>query len=133
MPPQFVSGRAYSTSFFQSSLPSARAKQRRLRTVPRLLAWVGKIRSRQTTGVELPAWASGTFHLTLSLSLHVTGRFFSKQTPCPVGPRQAGQLSAWAAAVLRASRAETARQRGILFSGAEGRRVLSAQAGHGAV
>src|SRR5438552_14813532 len=65
--------------------------------------------SPQTTGVELPWWASGTFHFTFSLPLHLRGTFFSSHWPCPVGPRQAGQLSARATAAS-ASAARTAEQ-----------------------
>src|SRR4051794_14905885 len=104
-------------SFCHRILPSARAKQSRLRMVPSffsfgstfpfasflgfgsLLAWVRKILSPQTTGVELPGNSSGVFHRTFSLPLHRRGRFVSAQCPWPVGPRQAGQLSARAVVV----------------------------------
>src|SRR5262249_32738249 len=50
--------------------------------------------SPQTTGVELPGWASGTFHFTFSVLLHLRGTPFSWQSPCPDGPRHAGQSAA---------------------------------------
>src|SRR6185295_5188697 len=96
---QFCSCSEYLTSFFQSCLPSARSKHRMLRSPPPLLAMVRKILSFQTIGVELPGCSSLTFHLTFSLALHVIGTFFSKQYPCPVGPRHAGQSSATAMAL----------------------------------
>src|SRR5262245_10279611 len=95
---QFTSWWGYATSFCQSCLP-ARSKHSRLRTVPSLLAWVRKMRSPQMTGVPLPGWASLTFHLTFSFGPHFNGTSFSEQWPCPVGPRQAGQLSPAASAV----------------------------------
>src|SRR5688572_19407159 len=105
---QFFSFSGYGTSFCQRSLPSARARHRRLRTVPPWLAWVRKMRSPQRTGVELPGYSSGTFHLTFSLGPHVNGRPFSVEWPWPVGPRHAGQLSARAttAEQSNASRAQ---------------------------
>src|SRR3954465_13273644 len=56
-------------------------------------------------GVEFPWSSSLIFHLTFSLSDHFIGTSFSAQWPCPVGPRQAGQLSAGAAAAVATSRA----------------------------
>src|SRR5262245_7325499 len=69
------------------------------------------MRSPQTMGVELPWLASLIFHLTLSLSDHFSGTFFSLQWPWPVGPRQAGQLSAGATAAKGSSRARKAARR----------------------
>src|SRR5262245_40330442 len=106
---------SYVTSFCHRTLPSARARQSRLRIVPSLLpfgstfpfssffgfeslfAWVRKILSPQTIGVEYPGNSRGTFHFTFSLLLHLSGRFFSEECPCPVGPRHAGQFSPRAA------------------------------------
>src|SRR5262249_39002508 len=63
-------------------------------------------------GVELPGCASFTFHLTLSLPFHLRGKSFSKQKPCPVGPRQAGQLSAAAdGAIARQASSRTVGRR----------------------
>src|ERR1043166_6306780 len=99
---QLRSFSANSTSFFQSWLPLARSKQMRLRTLPPRFAMVRKTRSPQITGVELPGCSSLIFHLTFCLSLHLVGRSFSAQYPCPVGPRQGGQLLA-ATAVVKTS------------------------------
>src|SRR5436190_22210954 len=76
---QFVSFSEYDTSFCHRTLPSARAKQMRLRSLPPRLACVTKTLSPQTTGVELPWFASGTFHFTFFWLLppHSTGTFFS--------------------------------------------------------
>src|SRR5436190_639597 len=79
IPDQFCSLSGYSTSLFQSCLPSARSKQIRLRTVPPLLARVRKIRSSQMIGVELPGCGSLIFHLTFSFGPHFVGTSFSKQ------------------------------------------------------
>jgi hypothetical protein len=47
-------------------------------------------------GVELPANGSFTFQRTFSVALQVSGRFFSSETPEPLGPRQPGQFAALA-------------------------------------
>ena len=45
-----------------------------------------KTRSPQMIGVELPAEGSLTFQPTFSVPLHLIGRFFSSDTPIPLGP-----------------------------------------------
>ncbi|NDA67395.1 MAG: hypothetical protein EBY09_12275, partial [Verrucomicrobia bacterium] len=52
-----------------------------------------KILSPKTTGEACPG-GQGVFQVTFSVALHFMGRFFSSETPSPVGPRQAGQLAA---------------------------------------
>src|SRR4051794_24363620 len=78
---QLRSFSAYLTSFCQSSLPSPRARHKRLRTLPPLFAWVRKILSPQITGVELPWSVSAIFHLTFSLALQVRGTWVSALKP----------------------------------------------------
>src|SRR5262245_45716828 len=58
------------------------------------MAWVMKIRSLQTIGVELPRSGSATRQRTFSFVLQRKGRFVSRQIPLPSAPRHAGQLSA---------------------------------------
>src|ERR1043166_2665897 len=53
-----------------------------------------KTRSPQTMGVELPRSGKDVLQRTFSVALHRVGRFFSKETPVPCGPRHCGQLSA---------------------------------------
>jgi hypothetical protein len=50
-------------------------------------------------GDEWPRPAMGVFHLTFLVDDHSAGRFFSVDTPWPVGPRHPGQLVAPAVAV----------------------------------
>src|SRR6476646_5939305 len=88
-----------------------------------LLAWVRKILSPQTTGVELPGNSSGAFQRTFSLPLHLSGTFVSAQWPCPVGPRHAGQLSARALA----GRAMALRRVVMAIARAEGMAGLRAE------
>src|SRR5439155_25363293 len=58
-----------------------------------------KIRSPQSTGVELPPSGSDTLQRTFFVALHSTGRFFSFVTPAPsTPPRHDGQWAAPAAA-----------------------------------
>src|SRR5260370_40520872 len=84
----------YWVSCFHWSLPSARAKHFAARLVLFSVAWVMKIRSPQTPGVELPGSGNSTFQRTFSVALHLSGRFFSGEWPLPSGPRHAGQLPA---------------------------------------
>src|SRR5262245_59949432 len=115
-------------SFCQMVFPSARDRRMRLRTVPLLLrrestfpfssffgfgslfAWVRKILSPQMIGVEYPGNSSGIFHFTFSLLLHLSGRFFSVECPCPVGPRHAGQFSPRAVAARASARPKSIMQ-----------------------
>src|SRR5262245_22949169 len=69
-----------------------------VRRLPFSRACVRKTRSPQTMGEELPPSGKGVFQRMFSVALHLTGRFFSGECPCPSGPRQAGQLPAAAAA-----------------------------------
>src|SRR5262249_29792311 len=64
-------------------------------------AWVMKICSFQTIGVELPRSGSVTRQRTFSFVLHRKGRLASRQIPLPFAPRQAGQLSASARELRR--------------------------------
>src|SRR5262245_46914027 len=67
-------------------------------TVRRLsMAWVMKICSFQTIGVELPRSGRATRQRTFSFVLQRKGRCVSRQIPLPSAPRHAGQLSAGAA------------------------------------
>jgi hypothetical protein len=43
-------------------------------------------------GEELQGPGSWTCHRTFSVAPHLTGRFFSEDTPVPSGPRQPGQF-----------------------------------------
>src|SRR5262245_17013171 len=108
------------TSRCQSSLPSARWKHMTERFsatacppaeeppakfsgtlgghLVRSLAWVRKMRSPQMIGVEFPADGKATFQRTFSVTVHLTGKSFSPDTPAPAGPRQLGQFSALAEA-----------------------------------
>src|SRR5262249_54441500 len=88
------SASSYSTVFSHNFDPSLRAKQMSDRFLPFSVAWVRNTFSPQTIGVELPVSGSGIFHFTFSVADHLTGRFFSVEKPCPVGPRHPGQLSA---------------------------------------
>src|SRR5262245_59854305 len=53
-----------------------------------------KIVSPQITGVAPLNWGSASFQAMLRVGLHATGRFVSRLTPSPAGPRQEGQLAA---------------------------------------
>src|SRR5262245_54594380 len=57
-------------------------------------AWVMKICSSQTIGVELPRSGRATRQRTFSFVLQRKGGFVSRQMPLPSAPRHAGQLSA---------------------------------------
>src|SRR5580658_5521373 len=61
-----------------------------------------KMRLSQTMGVESPSPGMGVFHLTLLVSLQVTGGSASGATPVASGPRHCGQ---------KRSAAESARSR----------------------
>jgi hypothetical protein len=56
------------------------------------MACVTKTRSPQAMGEELQGPGSWTRHRTFSVAPHLTGRFFSEDTPVPSGPRQPGQF-----------------------------------------
>jgi hypothetical protein len=60
---------------------------------------VMKTRSPQTTGPAWPSPTSGAFQATFSAFSppHWTGRVLSAVTPMPVGPRNWGHSSDWAA------------------------------------
>src|SRR5437016_13938394 len=60
-----------------------------------------KTRLPQIIGEELPASGNGTRQWTFSSALHLSGRFFSLDTPVPSGPRQAGQLLAAAEKTIK--------------------------------
>src|SRR5262245_66321400 len=81
------------------------------RFLPFSVAWVRNTFSPQTIGVELPVSGSATFHFTFSVADHLTGRFFSVEKPCPVGPRHPGQLSARAVSANANSGTTAAGQR----------------------
>src|SRR6059036_2169263 len=76
----------------QSNSPVRRFRQITVRRF--LMAWVMKICSFQTIGVELPRSGSATRQRTFSSVLQRKGRFVSRQIPLPSAPRHAGQLSA---------------------------------------
>tara|TARA_B100000745_G_C19784486_1_gene257150 strand:- start:90 stop:470 length:381 start_codon:yes stop_codon:yes gene_type:complete len=80
------------------------------------VAWVRKIRFSQTMGVELPGPGRGSFHLTFFDGLHSVGSSVSVQIPCPVGPRQAGQLSASAGLSAARKQAAAAITERVLFT-----------------
>src|SRR6266511_2513558 len=56
------------------------------------IAVVRKILFPQTIGDEWPRPAIGVFHLIFLVALHVLGRSFSSEIPCPEGPLHCGQL-----------------------------------------
>ena len=58
------------------------------------LAWVMKIRSPQTTGVEFPPSGKATFHFTCSVALQRSGRSVSEEIPEPSAPRHPGHGAA---------------------------------------
>jgi hypothetical protein len=60
-------------------------------------------------GEELQGPGSWTHHRTFSVASHLTGRFFSEDTPFPSGPRQPGQFPVWDENAVAATR-NTARQ-----------------------
>src|SRR6266852_3840270 len=66
-------------------------------TIGPSIAVVRKILFPQTMGEECPRPAIGVFHLMFFVGLHSVGRFFSRETPCPDGPRHCGQLASGAA------------------------------------
>jgi len=74
-------------------LPLLLSKHIKVRLPSFSIAWVMNILFPQITGDELPRSGSATFHLTFFVADHCVGKFFSAQTPVPIGPRQAGQLS----------------------------------------
>src|SRR5262245_54936293 len=77
-----------------------------------------KTRSFQTIGLDwlwsnfafIPTPGSGDFQMMFSFAAppQVSKTFFSSATPCPAGPRHAGQTSPACAAALRKSAAATA-------------------------
>src|SRR5687767_7253625 len=73
------------------------------------------------TGVELPWSSSLIFQRTLSLPLHLSGTSFSSQWPCPVGPRQPGQLPASAMALQATKMVSVPISRFMTFSLFRGR------------
>ena len=64
---------------------------------PSSVADVTNTRSSQTTGDDQPCPGIGVFHATFFSSDHSVGTFGSEEMPCPVGPRNRGQFSAFAA------------------------------------
>src|SRR6185312_12360518 len=99
-----------------NDLPSARFKHITVRRPSPSRDCVRKIRSPQTTGVELPRSGRDTFQRMFFESLQSSGRFFSWVTPSASGPRQAGQLSARVATATRQTRSE-ARRAVVVFMG----------------
>src|SRR5262245_58616751 len=77
----------------QSCLPLARSKHVSVRRPSFSMACVTKTRSPQTIGVELPRSGKGVFQRTFSVAVQRIGKFFSDETPVPVGPRHAVQLA----------------------------------------
>src|SRR6266404_8762656 len=81
--------------FSHRTVPVARSKQMTPRLCPLPVACTKKTRSPQTMGDEFPASGNDAFQRMFSLALHFNGGLASWEMPCPVGPRQAGQFSAW--------------------------------------
>jgi hypothetical protein len=52
------------------------------------------MKSPSITGVECPRPGNSVFHMTLLVSLNVSGSFAMDATPCPEGPRHSGQSAA---------------------------------------
>jgi len=86
----------YTVPTCHSNSPSARSRHISVRRCSFSMAWVMKMRSPQTMGVEFPRSGSFTFQAMFSVSLHASGRSDSPETPIFSGPRQLGQFSATA-------------------------------------
>ena len=62
--------------------------------MPCSVAVVRNKRLPHTTGDDQPTPGTSTCQARFSLRLHVNGKPFSLEIPCPVGPRKHGQFSA---------------------------------------
>src|SRR5262245_13487829 len=77
---------------------------------------VRKMRSPQITGVELPLPGRVSFHARFFVALNEVGRSVSFETPLLSGPRQPGQLSAWASDATAVIRARASNSREVFTS-----------------
>src|SRR4051812_45997968 len=85
-------GTSTSKSFLSMRiLPVPASTQSAKSSFPSCVALVSQTRSPATAGDDHDLPWIGVFHLTFSVSLHVTGTFLASLTPCPVGPRNCGQ------------------------------------------
>src|SRR5262245_51678345 len=72
-------------------LPESRSTHTTDSSVPFGFADVIQISRPKMTGDDQPRPGIPVLLFTLFVSLHVTGKSFASETPCPLGPRNCGQ------------------------------------------